>query len=221
MNIFNRLAGYTRLDLKRRKDTPPMVLAREKYGRPSVKNLVETLSLPNTIGFLIARHPYERLVSAYRDKILEPKRHTIYDVISKHIIVRYRSQDKLPWDFKGFPPTFTEFIQYILEQEDAGYEPDMHWAPVYSFCNPCQVHLTHIIRMETFDRDTKEILKKANLTQYLPSVQKRRLNISSGERSSYEAAQPNLDQLPRELRKRLYNMYKIDMDLFGYEEEIS
>ena len=75
--------------------------------------------------------------------------------------------------------------------------------------------------METFDRDTKEILKKANLTQYLPSVQKRRLNISSGERSSSEAAQTYLDQLPRELRKRLYNMYKIDMDLFGYEEEIS
>ena len=38
---------------------------REKYPRPSVQELLRTLSFQNTTSFIIARNPYERLVSSY------------------------------------------------------------------------------------------------------------------------------------------------------------
>ena len=38
---------------------------REKYPRPSVQELIRTLSFKNTTSFIIARNPYERLVSSY------------------------------------------------------------------------------------------------------------------------------------------------------------
>ncbi len=40
---------------------------------------------------------------------------------------------------------------------------DMHWTPVYSFCNPCQVNMSHVVKFETFDRDQAEILALAGI----------------------------------------------------------
>ena len=66
MYIFNRLAGYPDSRLKRTK-VPPVSLARKVYNRPSKADLM--LALPKSTSFLIARHPFDRFVSAYRDKI--------------------------------------------------------------------------------------------------------------------------------------------------------
>ena len=86
MYIFNRMAGYTVLDLEHTK-RPPMNLARQKYPRPSSTELLSILDLPSTIGFLIARNPYERLVSGYRDKILGAKPSSAHDIMCRNIIV--------------------------------------------------------------------------------------------------------------------------------------
>ena len=216
MYIFNRMAGYTVLDLEHTK-TPPLTLARKKYPRPSSTELLSTLALPNTIGFLIARNPHERLVSGYRDKILGTKPSSYHDIMSRNIIVRYRGMDPKKYRAKvTTPPTFTEFVRYILDEEKSGNEVDMHWAPVYSFCNPCQVNLTHIIKMETFQRDTDEILERTNLSQYLPAREKQRQNASKGKHNSSVDVTLYLDELPSDLRKALNDFYQIDFDLFGY-----
>ncbi len=36
-------------------------------------------------------------------------------------------------------PNFSEFVGYILDENEKGNQLDMHWIPVYKFCNPCQV----------------------------------------------------------------------------------
>ena len=92
----------------------------------------------------------------------------------------------------------------------------MHWEPVYRFCNPCQVNLTHIIKFETFDRDTRKILEKANLMQYLPDSGKIAENVSKGNNNSSSLVDKYLNELPSYLLKELYDMYEIDFDLFGY-----
>ena len=75
-------------------------------------------------------------------------------------------------------PTFKEFVNYILDEVRAGNELDMHWTPAYSFCNPCQVNLTHIIKFETFNRDTEAILEKVSLKHLLPPTGKLNQNKS-------------------------------------------
>ena len=217
MYLFNRLAGYTEKDLNKRGKSP-IGLAREKYPRPSVEELNDTLSLPNTIGFLIARNPYERLVSGYREKILGAIRGSPHDKLGREIVIKYRKLDPRQYKWGKTFPTFTEFVRYILDQVDLGNTLDMHWTPVNDFCTPCQVNLNHIIKFETFDRDTMHILKHSRLTEYLPPAEKTlKKNVSKGKQNSSSLVETYLDELPPDLRKNLYDLYRIDFDLFGYK----
>ena len=215
MYIFNRLAGHTEEELRRKWRTT-LSIARKHYSRPSVQELLESSSLPNAIVFLIARHPFERLVSGYRDKFLtqEDNLSNKYKVVND-ILVRYRNQTYNSKAYKE--PTFTEFVRYILDESRASNRLDEHWAPAYSFCNPCQLNFTHIIKFESFDRDTRMILEKAHLSQYLPASGRVQENVSKVNSKSISLVDKYLNELPLEILKKLYELYEIDFDLFGYK----
>ena len=51
------------------------------------------------------------------------------------------------------PPTFTEFVRFIINEDLNDRTMDMHWEPVYKFCTPCLLPITHIVKMETFNQD--------------------------------------------------------------------
>jgi hypothetical protein len=69
---IKRLSLYQSFFLNLGSRTPPVTLARMKYPRPSVEELRESMSNSSFISFIVGRNPFERLVSAYRDKILNP-----------------------------------------------------------------------------------------------------------------------------------------------------
>lgn len=225
--LFNRLANYSEKHLRIHDNLKqPLKLARAKYPRPSTEELLYSSASPNSILFLIARHPFERLVSGYCNKFLGPDNgYNDFNnkaKVIRHILVKYRKQsfDRRPTSKVGTKnlPTFTEFVRYLLDETRAGNRLDEHWAPVYSFCNPCQVNVTHIIKFETFDRDTKRILEKAKLSHYLPASGKIRENSSGRNSKSLCQVDNYLNELPPNLQKELYEMYKIDFDLFGYHD---
>lgn len=43
-----------------------------------------------SVSFLIVRHPFERLLSAYRDKIMFAIPHSLHDKLGNKIIRKYR-----------------------------------------------------------------------------------------------------------------------------------
>ena len=92
---------------------------------------------------------------------------------------------------------------------------DMHWEPVYKFCTPCQFKFTHIVKMETFNRDQYHILEKAGIQNLTGGVHKD--NVSKGGQTSKDLTQSFLHELSPKVYKQLVNIYKIDFDLFGYE----
>jgi chondroitin 4-sulfotransferase 11 len=89
MYFMNILAGY---DIKylHRTSVTPLELARKRFPRPSLDDLTE--ALPDSISFLIVREPFERLLSAYRNKMEEGK-NTYYRLLGDEIVKRFRSSE--------------------------------------------------------------------------------------------------------------------------------
>jgi len=214
MYILNVLAGYKPKFLKKTKKVP-LMLARAKYPRPSKELLKEVLSLRNVTSLIIGRNPFERLVSAYRDKIYGALPGTFHDKMRRTITHTYRNVNvpkgkKLP---AGFIPTFKEFVRYIVDENFKQNTPEMHWAPVYSFCNPCQVNFNSIAKFETLSDDTDFILKKINAADV--DIEKK--NSAKDGKSSHEVTRTYLRELTKNLYTQLVDVYRIDFDLFGYE----
>jgi hypothetical protein len=91
----------------------------------------------------------------------------------------------------------------------------MHWEPVFKFCTPCQLNFTHIVKMETFDRDQIYILEKAEIRNLTGGVHKD--NVGKGGQTSTNLTQHFLQELSPKLYQCLVDIYKVDFDLFGYE----
>ena len=88
MYYFNILGGYDLHYLQRTKASP-LELARKRFPRPNTNELNEYF--PNTISFLIVREPFERLLSAYRNK-LEGYRNKYYKLLGEQIVKKFRKK---------------------------------------------------------------------------------------------------------------------------------
>ena len=59
----------------------PVARARNHYPRPSVEELLKAMN--TSISFIVGRDPFERLVSGYRDKIVNAFRGTEHAILSR------------------------------------------------------------------------------------------------------------------------------------------
>ncbi len=122
--------------------------------------------------------------------------------------------------------TFAQFVDYLTS--DNGLEAPRalaeHWAPFWRECPPCH-NLTRpnfIVKMETLSADLQELL-----TEHMQFPSARRLAASfphthrqSGGHSSDETlAAEYFSQLTKGQVRRLYELYKVDHDLFGYDHQ--
>lgn len=144
MYVFNILAGYDPKFLQKTKAVP-LQLARDKYPRPTKEHLQSILKDEDVTSFIVGRNPLERLVSAYREKIYGALPKTLHDKLRRRITQDFRGVSvpktrNLP---EEFVPTFYEFVKFLVRESKKGKDPEMHWAPAYSFCNPCQVCKSH------------------------------------------------------------------------------
>ena len=134
---------------------------REKYPLLS-KNLNKQF-MPVSLKFLVVRHPFERVISAYMDKLADYTRDLkyrggyYYAMYGADIVAKYRQkyQEKFPKNplFMRKEPSFVEFIEFLIETPVSKY--DEHWKPQFILCPPCHFKFDVIVKMETFDRDTK------------------------------------------------------------------
>ena len=140
--MIGLLEGFSNQDLKRMStaQVPLITSFRNIYGRPTIKKLKAEMAKPETKSFLVKRDPFKRLLSGYRNKIVESIKYkgSVYYEIVKTILSNYRGKGN--YKLGKTMPTFTEFVTYILDTYDISGEIDMHWAPVVEFCSVCQVN---------------------------------------------------------------------------------
>ncbi|KAJ3648625.1 hypothetical protein Zmor_020417 [Zophobas morio] len=209
MYNFNILAGYSPKFLKKSK-VVPLVLARQKYPRPTLQILRKAFN--NSVSFLITRHPFERLLSAYKDKLLFALPHTYHRKLGSEIISKYRPKVK---NQKGFKPekwpTFPEFVLYLLDSVKQNQNLDMHWTPITEFCTPCMFDFDIIAHTETLQEDQQYLIKKAHL-EGLVEPQWR----NAGHGATARQIRKYYSQLTRSQILQLYHIYRYDFELFNY-----
>ncbi|KAM8715413.1 hypothetical protein ACLKA7_002462 [Drosophila subpalustris] len=217
MYYFNILAGY---DLKylQRTEVQPLELARQRFPRPELSELLELL--PSALSFLFVRDPFERILSAYRNK-LEGSRNSFYKALGTKIVHRFRRRSTGgPWPRCG--PTFEEFVRFLIEEHKEGRRFDEHWAPVYSFCTPCSVNFSIIGKTETFQRDSEFIIRQAGLESLLlgklPRRKLRKIgNLAKSGIKSEALVERYFADLDRSTLDQLLKIYRIDFELFDYD----
>ncbi|XP_036592581.1 carbohydrate sulfotransferase 8-like [Trichosurus vulpecula] len=163
--------------------------------------------LRNYTSMLVTRHPLERLVSAYRDKLLHSEPY--YKQVAARVRTRVRgSRD--PKSQRNL--TFPEFVTFVLRQPPA--KLDVHWKPMSLLCSPCSVRYEVLIRHERMSSEAGHALSFLGipLQGLFPSMK-----AHSGEkRTDDQLTRHYLGQLSPEQLSGLYRLYFLDFTLFGY-----
>lgn len=191
------------------------VLARQELGYLDSWDEYPTFSKEGTT-FLFVRHPFERILSAFRDKLEDPSvqgkkfNEYYYNKYGRRIVMHYRREKITGPSFKY--PRFHEFLEFLLNR-DVRYD-DEHWAPNFMTCFPCHVQYNFIGHFETLYWDVHLLANKTGLTaQWDDSTDyfQSSTNLAVG-RDYYSLVE-------RSSIRKLYSRYKLEFDMFGYSPE--
>ncbi|XP_067889982.1 carbohydrate sulfotransferase 10 isoform X2 [Heterodontus francisci] len=207
-------------EFKSIEDIPePLIHNHEKNGlhRLSSYSATEITKRLNTyFKFFVVRDPFERLISAFKDKFLKnPRFEPWYRYnIAPAIIQKYRRNRT---ETKGLQ--FDDFIRYLGDPNHKWLdikigEPIIHWATYVELCAPCEIKYNVIGHHETLEKDAPYILKKvgmSNLVSYPPIPP----GITAYNRTKIEQYFSGISK--RDI-KRLNARFQGDFKLFGYDE---
>ncbi|KAI4490147.1 hypothetical protein M0804_004329 [Polistes exclamans] len=186
-----------------------------KQAFPCDLNINKTLKkLQSTKKFLIVRHPFERLLSAYRDKLEHINgREYYYKRFGRHITHKYRRHKNSTR--AKLEPTFEEFLEFIANEKYF----DEHWAPYYDTCKPCTIHYDYILKFETFQEDHRFFMQETRLKYYLYKKSDF-TNINPYGRTTSRLLKKYLENIPKLLLWKIYKIYEKDFQLFSYSIDL-
>jgi len=189
-----------------------------QYFHPISSQVSSAVS--NSLVFTFVRHPFERLVSAYRDKFeLANKYSYVYSLyVGKILGLNKKLKSNLMIEnakslnvVRSRRPSFSEFVDYLLREEVHNYND--HWRPYWLHCHLCEMEFDVIGKMETWNQDVQFITDVTGLSMTNVTLEwtNRRSN-----KSSSTLAQDYFRKLDKQTTIKLYNIYKIDFEMFGY-----
>ena len=180
-----------------------------RYSAESIQD-----KLKHYFKFMVVRHPFERIISAYRDKFQtrNPFTQHFQQKYGRKIIREFRhnaTDESLRY---GNDVRFEEFIQYIISMSKHGTRLNPHWRPYTEICFPCLIHYDYIGKLNSLQWDMKYILTKFDndgCPLYFPELVK--------HSSTTEGVMEFFKQSVGNMYDQIAETYKNDMLLFGYQ----
>lgn len=161
--------------------------------------------------FMAVRNPMERLVSAYRNKIIRHGniRDKSFSKLQQNIIREFRSEKNKA---KRTFPSFTEFVKYFIAHKSS---LDDHFQSSFDLCQPCMIKYDFYAHFEELNKDMDALLQTLKIPRDFyfndikigPSLMPR--NNSRRHITSYYYS-----QLSAELKNKLENELAIDTAMY-------
>ncbi|KFQ56684.1 Carbohydrate sulfotransferase 9, partial [Pelecanus crispus] len=162
--------------------------------------------LNNYTKVMFTRHPLERLVSAYRDKLLHSE--PLYSItIANEIRAMFRKNKN-----SSEKVSFQEFVSFITANPPNSL--DNHWKPMFLLCDPCNIPYDILGKYETLGLDSEHVLKVIGAPESLhyPSLKR----YGSEKRTNGDITLEYLRQLTSEQIEKIKKLYQMDFFLFNY-----
>jgi len=197
----------------------PLFIQKEVWERAGRLTWQQYTQAVHFTRFLIVRHPFARIASAYRNKLEDRSRSHdgtyFYNTYSAQIIRFARGG----FNHSAPEPSFEEFIDFLLStsiQDD-----DEHWQPVALRCRMCEIAYTHIISYENLSTEWRVFLESSNLPldHQLPWSNKGlegSSNTPLDHLGQSGALRQYFNQISTEKLKKLAARYEADFKMFGY-----
>ena len=163
-------------------------------------------------NFIITRHPFEKLVSAYRNKIEKPFSPYFQRTYGSQMLRMFRKGLTAEEYKSGKGVTFKEFTGFVIKVNMGNL--DEHWRATYSLCNICGVKYDFIADMSTLYDDSDQVLK---LIGWFDRVKFPRSSKDNYAKAAVDLTPEYLNRLTDGELKSFYTKYKQDFDAFGYE----
>jgi carbohydrate 3-sulfotransferase 10 len=174
------------------------------------------LRLKTYFKFFIVRDPFERLISAFKDKFVHNPRFEPWyrHEIAPGIIKKYRRNRT---ETRGIQ--FEDFVRYLGDPNHRWLDIQfgdhiIHWVTYAELCAPCEIKYSVIGHHETLEEDAPYILREAGI-DHLVSYPTIPPGITVYNRTKVEHYFLGISK--RDIR-RLYARFKGDFKLFGYQK---
>ncbi|RXG53180.1 Carbohydrate sulfotransferase 11 [Armadillidium vulgare] len=147
----------------------------------------------NTVKFMLVRHPFERLISAYRDKFENATQKYFYKLYGEKMIQKFRDIPQKMGSYKSkneIEKILDAKISYLtlckysvpISSGNPFANPigptfeefvkfvlsyptnDDHWRPYYIQCSLCHMDYHYVMRFENLANDSTNFLRVLNLS---------------------------------------------------------
>ena len=186
----------------------PGIMQMNDYDKDDQVTRLETY-----YSFMVVRHPFDRLLSAYNDKFGQNARENfaMHKRFKNVIQTRFPSIARQKKN-KEIRITLDQFFELIVH--DRGFW-NIHWQPSISTCNPCVMRYDSVMRLETLADDIEPLLDRltdpGGTRPDLPSLHRRREDVDT-----YRETTTVLKNTPKDIVQGLLDIYRLDMEVFGY-----
>ena len=158
--------------------------------------------------FAVVRHPLDRLVSGYTDKLAGGNE--IFErILGSKILGTLRPNASKSEIKRGKGVTFQEYIKYLTYALGA----DQHFQNYQDHCHPCIIDYDYIVKLETHETDGKYIINE-HLSGFGADSLVNKHSRRGGATLSKHL--PEFETISSQLLGDITAVYSRDLDMFKY-----